>query len=235
MLPTIKVYKIDYEFILKNYTSPALWDKTWTLFVFKNYVYTLSLNSIDVKNKNIIFEIKLDSNLNIWCKSKTGNILYNINNMSIDFLMNTLIPNKMRDLSVWLEAEYIEQRDPDYRKAEDAIHDEREVLREIASSFLDNEGVTNDEIREAYIDYYVDKNEEMWNKGIIIKEEKRYTYLTDLYLILAEINKDEDLKEKVLAAQNNDISELTKSIKEFVEKLNTDEYIEEMENNLEAI
>lgn len=91
MLPTIKVYKIDYEFILKNYTSPALWDKTWTLFVFKNYVYTLSLNSIDVKNKNIIFEIKLDSNLNIWCKSKTGNILYNINNFVLSYFVALML------------------------------------------------------------------------------------------------------------------------------------------------
>ena len=28
----LKVYDIDYEFIIKNYTDPKLWDKTWNLF-----------------------------------------------------------------------------------------------------------------------------------------------------------------------------------------------------------
>ena len=27
-LPVIKVYKIDYEFIIKNYLDPKLWEKT---------------------------------------------------------------------------------------------------------------------------------------------------------------------------------------------------------------
>ena len=29
----LKVYDIDYSFIIKNYLSPELWEKTWTLFV----------------------------------------------------------------------------------------------------------------------------------------------------------------------------------------------------------
>ena len=42
-LPQIKVYEVDYQFIIDNYTSPELWDKVWNLFVFKNYVYNLGI------------------------------------------------------------------------------------------------------------------------------------------------------------------------------------------------
>ena len=31
-LPVLKVYEIDYSFIIKNYLNPEMWSKTWTLF-----------------------------------------------------------------------------------------------------------------------------------------------------------------------------------------------------------
>lgn len=70
MLPAIKVYDIDYDFIIKNYTDPKLWDKVWTLFVFKNYTFTLSLDTINVKNKQINFDLKLSSDLDIYFRDK---------------------------------------------------------------------------------------------------------------------------------------------------------------------
>ena len=53
MVPAIKTYKIDYEFIIQNYTNPKLWDKIWTLLEFKKYVFTLMLDRIDVRKKQI--------------------------------------------------------------------------------------------------------------------------------------------------------------------------------------
>lgn len=57
-LPQIKTYEIDYQFIIDNYTDHKLWDKVWNLFIFKNYVYTLALSSIDVKKYEISFEMR---------------------------------------------------------------------------------------------------------------------------------------------------------------------------------
>lgn len=234
MLPQIKVYDIDYDFIIKNYTDKSLWDKEWTLFLFKNYKFTLYLESIKTKEKEIEFELRLNSDLDIWNNSVAINVNYNMNNMSIDFLKN-LIYTKMIRLVEWLEERYIEYKDPVYRATENARDSEREKLREIASDFLDSEGVTNDEIREVYIDNYVDKNEEIWYKLNRIKENLKYSYLTSLYLILGSINEDTELKQKVRNSQAKNVSELEKEVKEFMDKLETEEYVEDMKENLEAV
>lgn len=234
MLPQIKVYEIDYDFIIKNYTDKELWDKEWVLFLFKNYKFTLSLESIKTKEKEIEFELKLTSDLDIWSNSVAINVNYNIKNMSIDFLKK-LIYTKMIRLVEWLEERYIEYKDPVYLATENARDSEREKLREIASDFLDSEGVTNREIRDVYIDNYVDKNEEVWYKLNRIKETLKYSYLTSLYLVLGSINEDAELKQKVRNSQAKNVSEFEKEIKEVLDKLETEEYVEDMKENLEAV
>ena len=50
MLPQVKIYSIDYSFIISNYLDKELWKMKWNLFVYKNNVFTLNLHSIDTKN-----------------------------------------------------------------------------------------------------------------------------------------------------------------------------------------
>lgn len=234
MLPAIKVYDIDYEFIIKNYTDPKLWDKKWTLFVFKNYVFQLSLYSIDVRAKQIVFEIELSSDLDIYYNQKKDTFRYDLQNMSIDFLKK-LITDKMERLINSLEIEYIEARDDDYLNVEEIIRDERETLSEIANNFLDENDVYNSEIREVYIDYYVDQNGQAYSYRNRIVDNKRYKYLTDLYLIFAEVTKDNELKNNVIINQDKDISNIINEIEEFKEYLESDEYSYEMQDKLESI
>ena len=233
-LPTIKVYDIDYEFIIKNYTDPKLWDKTWNLFIYKKYIFTLQLYSINVRDKCIKFEIRLSSDLDIWNNTKSLIIDYYINNMTIENLKQ-YINTSMINLVRYLESEWIEHKDKNYKLIEDARDEERESLREIAKDFLDDNGVSNDEIREVYIDYYVDKNESIYEKLSIYKSNVQYTFLTELYLILAAIMKDEDFKKVIINNQNKDINNLINEVNEFVEYMNTEEYVDEMSNNLESI
>ena len=47
---TLKKYDVDYSFIIRNYLSPELWKKTWTLFVYKNIRITLNLYYIWVND-----------------------------------------------------------------------------------------------------------------------------------------------------------------------------------------
>ena len=86
MLPQIKTYEIDYQFIIDNYTDPKLWDKVWNLFIFRNYVYTLTLSSIDVKKYEISFEIRLESDLDIYNHNKSTIIKHNLKNSTIEIL-----------------------------------------------------------------------------------------------------------------------------------------------------
>ena len=55
---TIKVYEVDYSFIIKNYLDKELWSKSWTLFVYKDYIFTLNLAYINTESNSITFKIK---------------------------------------------------------------------------------------------------------------------------------------------------------------------------------
>ena len=54
---SLKVYDVDYSFIIKNYLDEKLWDKEWTIFIYKNFQIILRLHSIDVRDKVIWFEV----------------------------------------------------------------------------------------------------------------------------------------------------------------------------------
>ncbi len=233
MLPAIKTYKIDYEFIIKNYTNPKLWDKIWVLLEFKKYVFTLMLDQIDVRKRQIYFEIKLSSDLEIWGNTKTKQLMYDIKNMNVDNLKH-LINCCMNNLIESLELEYIENED-DYRSIENSRYDEKQRLREIAEDFLDKNNVTNSEIRDVYIDYYIDNNETIYNLLSSYKDKAKYSRLVDLYLVFAEITKNEELKNKVIESQENDASEIVKEVEKFMEYLESEKYTEEMQDKLEEI
>lgn len=233
MIPAIKTYKIDYEFIIKNYTDPRLWDKIWTLLEYKKYVFTLSLDNIDVKKKQIGFEIKLSSDLDIWNRSVSSRFRYDTQNMNIQILKN-LINSNMKDLIEILEKNKIEDEE-EYRSILDGWDKEEKMLISIANDFLDENNVSNKEIREAYVDYYVGNNDFTGTYLNDYINEAKYTRLVDLYLIVAELTNDEELREKVIESQSNDISKIVKEVENFMEYLESNEYMEEMQDKLERI
>lgn len=234
MIPAIKTYNIDYEFIINNYTDIKLWDKRWTLFVFKNYVFTLMLASIDVRRKEITFELSLSSDLDIWSRNQSILFYYNIKNMNLKMLKH-LIYTSMKSLVRTLEINYIWEKDIGYKLIESGSEEEDKRLREIAEDFLNDNNISNDEIREVYIDYYIDNNRTVNTQLTNYQESMIYTYLTDLYLILAEINQDNYLKDAVMQNQRKDLSNIVKEVENFMEYLNSDDYREEMEEKLEGI
>ena len=234
-LPQIKIYEIDYQFIIDNYTNPKLWDKVWNLFVFKNYIYTITLSSIDVKKYEISFEIRLESDLDVWDRNKTAFIKYNLKNSTIEILKKQ-INGTLFTLAEWLEKVVIENSS-EYRQMEDSKYSERNLLEEIAKDFLDENNVTNSEIRDVYIDYYVDKNETIYERLNDLEDEMRYNYLTDLFLIIAECSNDETRKNKVLENQNNEekIQQILGEVDEYMKYIETEDWTSEMREKLEAI
>ena len=234
-LPQIKIYEIDYQFIIDNYTDPKLWDKVWNLFIFKNYVYTLTLSSIDVKKYEINFEIRLESDSDIWSRSKSTLVKHNLKNSPIEILKKQ-INRALFTLAEWLEKEVIENS-PEYKQIENSKYNEREYLEEIAKDFLDENNVTNDEIREVYIDYYVDNNETIYERLSDLEDEMRYNYLTDLFLIIVECSNDEIRKVKILENQNNEekIQKILVEVDEYMKYIETEDWADEMRDKLEEI
>lgn len=234
-LPQIKTYEIDYQFIIDNYTDPKLWDKVWNLFIFKNYVYTLTLSSIDVKKYEISFEMRLENDLDFYNHNKSTIIKHNLKNSTIEILKKQ-INGAMFTLAEWLEKEVI-QNSSEYQEIENYKYNERQYLEDIANEFLDDNGVTNSDIREVYIDYYVDKNETIYEQLNNLESSMKYNYLTDLFLILVECSHDESRKELVIKNQNNEenIQLIISEVDEYMQYAETEEWSNEMRDELEAI
>ena len=136
MLPIPKVYKVDYEFLIKNYLDPSLWKKTWTIYVYKDNIFTISLNSIYCGSRDINFKISYNK-LQPW---ESELVMYPLDGqMSIDILMKK-INGTIWNLMCKHERDLIIQSDG-YKEILSQKRDEEDRLREIAEEFLDNNGL----------------------------------------------------------------------------------------------
>ena len=129
------------------------------------------------------------------------------------------------------EQEYIDIKNSEW--------DEKDQLRSIAESFLDENGVTNDEIREVYIDNYVDQNTRVDQFLDDYVRARKYMVIPDLYIILAEITKDESRLKRVMdkLQTHKDLKEILETAEKYLNQLENqdEELIEDLKDNLEAI
>lgn len=235
MLPAIKVWKMDYSFIVKNYLNPALWQKTWTLFEYKDFVITIKLTKIETENMRIVFRLNLRDNIrpNTWGDQE--DVSYSLKGSSIKFLIKNINGAIFRMIS-YHERNHVLEDLPVYIDAKQQGDIEIEKLTVLASEFLDDEGVTNEEIREAYIDKYVDDNKQ--NDEYIQRLRSAYEYhlLTDFYLVFAESIGDDAKYQTVMdRLEENEIENVLKEISQYKTYIETDDYQEEMKGLLEEI
>lgn len=235
MLPAIKVWKMDYSFIIKNYLNPALWQKTWTLFEYKDFVITIKLTKIETENMRIVFRLNLRDNSrpNTWGDQE--DVSYSLKGSSIKFLIKNINGAIFRMIS-YHERNHVLEDLPVYIDAKQQGDIEIEKLTVLASEFLDDEGVTNEEIRETYIDKYVDDNKQ--NDKYIQRLRSAYEYhlLTDFYLVFAESIGDDAKYQTVMdKLEENEIENVLKEINQYKTYIETDDYQEEMKGLLEEI
>lgn len=235
----LKVYDIDYSFIIKNYLDERLWNKDWTIFIYKRFQIILRLHSIDVKTKVIWFEVEIqdnnEENKSYWVKSKRELFKYFLNVENIDILkksLNHTIFSLMQELE---KDAYIKYTD-EYNNLEEMRANENEKLEKIANEFLDSEGVTNEDIREAYIGYYVDNNEKVYDLLNEYTNKMKYRLITDFYLIFLQATDDNE-RIKIIEDRigKQELQETLEEIQEYEKYMETEEFEEEMERKLEDI
>lgn len=235
----LKVYDVDYSFIIKNYLNEKLWEKEWTIFIYKNFHITLRLDSISVRDRKIWFKVKITDNgeayIDDYGKDVSDTFSYNLSIENIEILKQSL-NHTIFQLMQKLENQYYIQKTSRYYELCDMKDSERQRLQEIAETFLDNENVTNEEIREAYIEYYVDKSEKVWNLRNDYEINMKYKMITDLYLIFLKATKDEDRIKIVKSNLNTEELDRTlQEIKEYEEYMETEEFEDDMQSKLEDI
>lgn len=234
-----KVYEIDYSFLIKNYLSPELWDKTWTLFVYRNIKVTLEMYKIEVRRPiKLTFQLRIHDGDYNNCTFVT----HDMENSNFEVLKKQ-INGAIRDLINALEQRYIKNEDG-YKQLERNIQEERDTLEDIAKSYLDTNGITLEDVRDAYIERYVNDNLKGYTYKYNYLDGRKYKNRPDVWLVYYNVIGDET---KVKAIQNILIKDakfenLLEEFKEYNLIMEADkdseeyqDYINNMELALEGI
>lgn len=244
-LPAIKVYDIDYSFIIKNYLNPEMWQKTWTLFQYKTFVVTLQLTYINCQNEKITLRIKIKDNSSehkyayAWGinsdKDAIDDVYYSLKINNLNFLKNS-VENSVFNAIESLE-KYNILASKDYLDLKEMYSNEKESLKKIAEDFLDANDVSNEDIREAYIDTYVSNNTQLDVYLTRMIDRKQHLIFPDLYLVFANATRNDKTVKKweEILAENNNIEELKTEILEYLEYMQSEDFENDMNSNLEEI
>ena len=127
----LKVYEVNYDFIIKNYLSPKLWEKTLTLFAYKDINITLNIDYITVKPRKICFDVRIKQG-----EYSTYTTIYHTIDQSNFKILKKQINGAIENLMTSLEKSYI-YKEQGYKDIENARNNERETLENIAKEFLD--------------------------------------------------------------------------------------------------
>lgn len=234
---TLKKYDVDYSFIIRNYLSPELWKKTWTLFVYKNIRINLNLYYICV-NDPITIEFKISINA-------PGYNTYTTKSHTLDVSNLTILKNQIDNAILYLingYERYVVSTTETYQDLVHTASSERNRLQEIAENYLNENGIYIGDVRDAYIEYYVDNN---WTGDSYLssyKDSMKYKQCTDLWLVYAKATNDEKLEKEIKERlTRDDYVDILKDIQEYIDILSDEdsdeyyEYFEEKESNLESI
>ena len=229
----IKVYNIDYDFIIKNYLDKSLWHKEWTLFIYKDVTFTISLSKIDVRDESISFHVRISAP-----SFTTYEVFwYYMKQMSVKILKQQIEGCMFRLIEAYEENKI--RHEQEYIDIKNSEWDEKDQLRSIAESFLDENGVTNDEIREVYIDNYIDHNRRVDEFLDDYLRARKYMVIPDLYIILGKITKDESRLKRVMdkLQTHTNLKEILETAEKYLNQLENqdEELIEDLKDNLEAI
>jgi hypothetical protein len=238
---TIKVFKMNYDFLIKNYLNPELWQKEWTLFEFKFYKVTMNLYSINTKNEKILLELHICyKDPDAWCGYSTEKTVdYSLKINDIEFLKRKI------NSAIWegiqsLESNYLIEGEDEYQNLISLREREKERLGDIAREFLEDNGIENEHIIEAYTEAYIDEYEKTWSLMQDYKSNRKYHVSTDFYLTW--LNSLEDSKDKesrlnwvkdVLSSQ--ELQNVLNEISEYQEYIETEEWEDEAKEKLEEV
>ena len=225
-----KVWKVDYEFLIKNYLDPRLWKKSWNLYTWKDFIFTICIEHIECQERAITFRIKCNK-LN-W---DYENATYYLDNMTVDDLKRK-IDGRIYTLMLSYERDQIQESEG-YKQIETLIDDEKDRLTDIANKFLDDNGVTNTSIRDAYISDYVSNNTKVPTMKQNYIDYHRYNWCTELLLTYCVSINDETRIDIIKEHSHNDsiANDIMLECQEYAESMENGDFDEEFQNSLEAI
>lgn len=220
---SLQISKLDFDFILDNCLKPKLWDKTWTIFRYGDYKVVLNIVKIEPEDRDIRFRVQLispeDSYSPQWVslsyEKENRNLI-----VAIKRLNNTVF-NCFRTYEIYKTFDL-----PVYREAIAYERAFKDTIAEQAGQLLDSLNITNEDIREAYIDNQVDKLQTTEYTEKVIEDYKG-KIMTSLYLSYCLFVQDQEsydyfkalAKEIITNELEEEIAEKVKELKNLVVEL----------------
>lgn len=236
-----ELVKLDLKEILDNYRKPKFWKKKWVVFRHKEFDVVFSIYYINIENNTITCACKIAnfkrkgvyiwSLPSYWCSSiPIDNPDYKQENFNRTILAGVVGVIDMLEKSI-VEKSY------EYKEAEKLDARKREILRQVAEDFLDSENVKNEDIREVYIESYVDKNaHNTYTRDLLANAIRRY-YPTARLLANSWFDYKKGFEEeaKIVREKTKKTKKLIYEIWKARKEIEGEEYLKEAQEKLESI
>jgi hypothetical protein len=163
---TTTITKLNWRAILNNATNRNFWKQKFCIYEYGQIKVVINVYELDIESNNLVMKLvpilrDLDEEGKIFVSHiQYGNYQYIYLPMAEDHFNETIFNEKLFNAvqnSINACAKNIICSSDRYIALDDLDDQQNEMLRNIAIDFLDDEGVTNDDIRTAYVESYVDK------------------------------------------------------------------------------
>lgn len=234
-----KLVYIDYKELLENYKNPEFWGKRWTIYDYGNIKVELAINAINCQANEIVMGLAVIYKGNKKRNYETHSLTYIDGYYSnsgyygtfavpIDHpeYSNEIFNNKVygkvkgiiNDIEICLIREF-----PNYKKEEMRLADLEETWEDVANDWLDEKGVEDDDIREAYISSYIRVCEEKTEdyRGEIVSQNFEKVLVKELLLFASFNKKENDVKKYSEILAKSKVSK--SSIKTWLQKQKDEE------------
>lgn len=237
-----KLVKLDLKTILENYKKPEFWKREWVIFKKGDFKLVWKLDSINCRSNSISsiiapegFITRRGKRINIsffnytWCRS----IPLDHDDYTQETFERNILGTALTVL--WSVERDIIRRYSEYEMAENVEERENDRLREIAETFLDENKITIDEVRDAYINKFVEDNKTTRFTDEIM-DNWIYKVIPNYYLLLISYFNSEktynEYKEKIGVGKRK---KFCYQIWAAGRELDSEKWTESMKENLEAI
>lgn len=223
--------KMNWKLLIQHATNKKFWQNNFVVYEIGKIKVSLYIASIDVRYNTIKLGVRYGSDeLYLWFVIPMAEDQYNeslFNKQLCGYVcqaIQELEKSRVHNYSAWKEAL-------------DADNDNRLMLEGIAEKFLDENGITNENIRDAYTTAFVDENcsnlaDEVWNKYV-------NHVMTREYLMAAMYFDREDSIEfysNILKNKNTiQFIDICKEIRESIAEMKTETFEQAMQDKLIAI
>ena len=226
-----KITRLDLDYILDNCFKPSLWDKVWTIFAYDGWKITFELSSIDVKNKKLNYILRsYPPKKSYSTQSTSDSINFQKEHRNLDVIQKGINGRINRWIIEWEERTLIKETGA-YKEANQYEYDYNELIEEKAKDLLNELGITNSDIRNAYISSQTDKHSTSQYTDEIFRLYKG-TKLTKLYMAYSLFSEDKesyDKYKKIAKLNGFKVGDLRKEIKENLNKIEIGQMYEELE------